>query len=179
MTTYLVLFIFLIVLVWLIKIYNHLVQLRNQVDAAWSDISVQLKRRHDLIPKLVDAVKQYAQYEQTVLARITTLRSESQQIEKQLKPAPNKTGEIEKDLSQQVQKLIFLAEAYPDLKASRHFIDLQSQLSHVEDQLQHSRRFYNGAVRLLNTQIDTFPDMLVARVFNYQYRQYFQLELDS
>ncbi|MBE9525758.1 MAG: LemA family protein [Proteobacteria bacterium] len=167
-----------IMLIFIIRIYNKLVALKNQVDAAWSDISVQLKRRHDLIPKLVDVVQQYAQYEQAVLTRVTTLRSESKKLEKINEDDLKQTGLIEQQLEQQIKQLVILAEDYPDLKASEHFIELQKELSIVEDTLQYARRFYNGAVRLLNTQIDSFPDLIMAKLFNYQYRQYFQMERD-
>ena len=177
MTTILLTIILLLSLIWLISIYNRFVHLKNQVDAAWSDISVQLKRRHDLIPKLVEVVQQYAQYEQAVLTRVTTLRSESKKLEDMSDPDLNKAGAVEKDLAEQVKQLIILAEDYPELKASQHFIQLQSDLSMVEDTLQHARRFYNGAVRLLNTRIDTFPDLIIARIFQYRYRQYFQMDM--
>lgn len=163
-----------VVLIWLIIIYNRLVKLRNQAAAAWSDISVQLKRRHDLIPKLVAVVKQYAHYEETVLSKITLLRSESEKARNLASK-----GQIEADLTLYMNKLVLLVEDYPELKASSHFLSLQHELSSVEDTIQHARRFYNGSVRLLNTRIDTFPDILIARVFNYQYREYFQLEFDQ
>jgi len=177
MTTILLTIILLLSFIWLISIYNRFVRLKNQVDAAWSDISVQLKRRHDLIPKLVEVVQQYAQYEQAVLTRVTALRSESKKLEDMSEPDLNKAGAVEKDLAEQVKQLIILAEDYPDLKASQHFIQLQTDLSMVEDTLQHARRFYNGAVRLLNTRIDTFPDLIIARIFQYHYRQYFQMDM--
>ena len=161
-------------LIWLIIIYNRLVKLRNQAAAAWSDISVQLKRRHDLIPKLVAVVKQYARYEETVLSKITLLRSESEKARNLASK-----GQIEADLTLYMNKLVLLVEDYPELKASSHFLSLQHELSSVEDTIQYARRFYNGSVRLLNTRIDTFPDILLARLFNYQYREYFQLEFDQ
>lgn len=163
-----------VVLIWLIIIYNRLVKLRNQAAAAWSDISVQLKRRHDLIPKLVAVVKQFASYEQAVLSKVTLLRSESEKARNLASK-----GQIEADLTLYMNKLVLLVEDYPELKASSHFLSLQHELSSVEDTIQHARRFYNGSVRLLNTRIDTFPDILIARVFNYQYREYFQLEFDQ
>ncbi|MCU7938603.1 MAG: LemA family protein [gamma proteobacterium symbiont of Bathyaustriella thionipta] len=162
----------------LIFIYNRFIALKNQVDAAWSDISVQLKRRHDLIPKLVEVVQQYARYEQSILTSVTALRNESQKIEHLKNSDLDKTGQVEKTLTKQLNKMIILAEDYPDLKASQHFIELQQELSVIEDTLQHARRFYNGAVRLLNTRIDTFPDIAVAKLFNYQYRQYFQMDIN-
>lgn len=161
-------------LIWLIIIYNRLVKLRNQAAAAWSDISIQLKRRHDLIPKLVAVVKQYARYEQAVLSKITLLRSESEKARNLASK-----GQIEADLTLYMNKLVLLVEDYPELKASSHFLSLQHELSSVEDTIQYARRFYNGSVRLLNTRIDTFPDILLARLFNYQYREYFQLEFDQ
>lgn len=168
--------ILIILLLWLIRIYNRFITLINQVDAAWSDISVQLKRRHDLIPKLVELVQQYARYEQSVLSRVTELRNEGKKIEHLDNIDPEKTGFLEQTLSKHLHKMIILAEDYPDLKASQHFIELQQELSAIEDVLQHARRFYNGAVRLLNTRIDSFPDLAVARLFNYQYRHYFQMD---
>lgn len=170
--------ILIIVLIWLIIIYNRFVTLRNQVDAAWSDISVQLKRRHDLIPKLVEVVQQYAHYEQSVLNRVTALRNEGKKIDNLNNTDLNKAGLLEQTLAEHLNKMIILAEDYPDLKASQHFIELQKELSVIEDTLQHARRFYNGAVRLLNTRIDTFPDLAVARLLNYQYRQYFQMDIN-
>ena len=161
-------------LFWLIVIYNRFVKLINQVDAAWSDINVQLKRRHDLIPKLVAVVKQFASYEQAVLSKITLLRSESENARNL-----NSKGVIEADISSFMNKLLLLVEDYPELKASQNFLSLQQELSRVEDTIQHARRFYNGSVRVLNTRIDTFPDVLVARLFNYQYAEYFQLEYDQ
>jgi len=160
----------------MIRIYNALVTLKNQVDAAWSDIGVQLKRRHDLIPKLIDVVQQYARYEQTILSRITLLRSENKKLDEMDHSDLEQTGIMEHKLEQKIKSLLILAEAYPDLKASGHFIELQRELSAIENTLQHARRFYNGSVRLLNTKMDSFPDLMVARLFNYQYRQYFQME---
>ena len=175
----LILFILLLIIfIWLIIIYNRFITLKNQVDAAWSDISVQLKRRHDLIPKLVEVVQQYARYEQSVLSRVTALRNEGQKIDRLKNIDLDKTGQLEKSLTEQINKMIILAEDYPDLKASEHFIELQKELSVIEDTLQHARRFYNGAVRLLNTRIDTFPDLAVAKLFNYHYRQYFQMDMN-
>ncbi len=178
MSFYISVFIF-VVIIWLIRIYNHLVNLKNQVDAAWSDISVQLKRRHDLIPKLVDMVKQYARYEQNLLKRITTLRSEGKKLEQLHRPDLDKSSEIEFHITKQLGRLIIIAEDYPDLKASQHFIALQKELSAIENTIQHARRFYNGAVRLLNTRIESFPDIFIAHIFNFQPRQYFQLDLSQ
>ena len=179
MYTTLSIFITIILLIWLIIIYNRFVALKNQVDAAWSDISVQLKRRHDLIPKLVEVVKQYASYEQTILTRVTVLRSESQKLENLKSSDLDETSQLEKQLSIQLGQIKILAEDYPDLKASLHFIELQKELSIIEEALQHARRFYNGSVKLLNTRIDIFPDLAIAHLFNVQYRQYFQMDMDK
>lgn len=158
-------------LAWFIVIYNRLVKLRNQVDAAWSDIGVQLKRRHDLIPKLVDVVRQYAGYEQAVISRITLLRTESDRV-----TSPDDKGEVEEVIRDQLKQLVLIAEDYPDLKTSEQYLNLQRNLSEVENFIQHARRFYNGSVRLFNTCIETFPDMLVARALKARPREYFQRE---
>lgn len=164
-----------IIFFWIIKIYNRFVTLKNQVDAAWSDISVQLKRRHDLIPKLVDVVQQYSDYEDNLLTRLTSLRAAGKKLES-INPDLVKTGLIEKNITKQLGRLILLVEDYPDLKASEHYIELQKELTRVEDTLQHARRFYNGAVRLLNIRIDSIPDLIIARLFRYQHRLYFDME---
>lgn len=160
-------------LVFGIFLYNRFVTLRNQTLAAWSDIDVQLKRRHDLIPKLVDAVKQYAAYEQSTLEAVTELRSQSERLND-----PEDKGRLETQLGQQVHKLIALAEDYPELKANRSFLSLQQDISLVEQDLQHARRYYNGSVRMLNTRVDSFPDLLIARLFGFTHATYFQLDED-
>ncbi|MCW8929236.1 MAG: LemA family protein [Gammaproteobacteria bacterium] len=165
-------------IIWLIIIYNRLVSLKNQVEAAWSDISVQLKRRHDLIPKLVEVVKQYASYEQALLTQVTEIRTQSQKLDDLKALDLNETGLLEQNITEQLGKIKILAEDYPDLKASQHFIELQKELSIIEETLQHARRFYNGAVRMLNTRIDTFPDLAIARLFSFKYRQYFQMDMN-
>jgi LemA protein len=165
-------------LIWLIIIYNRFISLKNQVDAAWSDISVQLKRRHDLIPKLVEVVKQYASYEQALLAQVTEIRTQSKKLEDMKDIDLDETGLLEKNLTIQLGQIKILAEDYPDLKANQHFIELQKELSYIEETLQHARRFYNGAVRMLNTRIDTFPDLLIANLFKFNYRQYFQMDMN-
>jgi LemA protein len=158
-------------LVWAVWIYNRLVRDRHRVLAAWSDIDVQLKRRHDLIPKLIEAVRGYTAYEQATLQTLTALRTRSRQTDD-----PKQRGPMEAELSVGMHRLLALAEAYPDLKASSNFLELQREITSVEDFLQHARRYYNGAVRNLNTRIDSFPDLLLARALNYRYAAYFQLE---
>ena len=159
------------VFVWAIIIYNLLVRDKNRVLAAWSDIDVQLKRRHDLIPKLIDAVKQYAAYESTTLSTITTLRSESDAVS-----GVEKKGKIEGELGKKLHQLIAIAEDYPDLKANQSFLDLQQNLTDVENHIQYARRYYNGAVRNLNIRIDSFPDLFIARQFRYKPAEFFDFD---
>jgi LemA protein len=161
------------VLIYGIVIYNRLVSLKNQGLAAWSDIDVQLKRRHDLIPKLVAAVQQYADYEQSTLTAVTELRMQSESIN-----GPTEKGRLEANLGQSLQRLIAVAENYPQLKANQNFLSLQQDISGIENDIQHARRYYNGSIRLLNTRIESFPDLIVAHLLGFQYGQYFQLEED-
>jgi len=156
---------------WGIVIYNNLVNDKNTSLAAWSDIDVQLKRRHDLIPKLVEAVKQYSNYESGLLQTVTELRSQAKSIENVAE-----RENVERELHSQVHKLIAIAEDYPDLKANQNFLALQNDISEVEKDIQFARRYYNGAVRNINPRIDTFPDLIIARLFNYKYHIYFQLD---
>ncbi len=157
--------------VYAITIYNYLVRDRQRTRAGWSDIEVQLKRRHDLIPKLVGAVKQYAAYEQATLDQVTTLRNKAvnpRGVEQQ--------GELEKSISRSLVSIFALQEDYPELKANQSFLQLQTDISAVEADIQFARRYYNGAVRNLNTRIESFPDLVVARLFNYEPAQYFEFE---
>lgn len=160
------------VLAWTVVIYNRLVVDYNRVLTAWSDIDVQLKRRHDLVPKLVEAVRQYAGHEMATLNAVTTLRTHA--------TAPSagvaETGVNERLLGERLQRLVVLAEAYPDLKANQSFLDLQYNLTEIENQLQYARRYYNGAVRNLNVRVGSFPDMLVAKVFGFIPAQFFDFD---
>jgi len=158
-------------LVWVVIIYNRLVVDRNRVLTAWSDIDVQLKRRHDLIPKLVDAVRQYAEYEASTMQAITEIRAQGETV--------NRIADIsaaEARLGTGIRRLIAVAEAYPELKTNQSFLDLQYNLTGVENQIQYARRYYNGAVRNLNVRIESFPDMLVARLFRFAPAQYFDFD---
>jgi LemA protein len=159
------------VFVWAVVIYNRLVADRVRVSTAWSDIDVQLKRRHDLVPKLVDAVKVYAAYEAATIEELTRLRAASES-----EPDPEARAGLEQALDRRVHRLVAVAEAYPDLKASGQFLDLQQQLTDTENQIQYARRYYNGAVRNLNVRIDSFPDMLVARPLRFRHAKFFELE---
>lgn len=160
-----------LLLLWAIVIFNLLVRDKNRVLAAWSDIDVQLKRRHDLLPKLIDAVRQYAAYEKAVMEEVTTLRSRAEQTAQVAEKA-----RIEAAISSGIHRLIAVAEQYPELKANSNFLDLQRNITDAEDHIQFARRYYNGAVRNLNTRIDSFPDMIVARLFAFRHREYFNLD---
>jgi LemA protein len=157
--------------VWGIAVYNLLVRDRARVAAAWSDVEVQLKRRYDLIPKLVDTVKQHAGYERGVLEKVVERRANALSANG---PAEKSTPEA--SLGRDLHRLIAVAEAYPELKASQSFLDLQRNLSETEENIQYARRYYNGAVNNLNTRVDTFPDVLIARMFGFRAAEYFELD---
>lgn len=159
---------------WGIFVFNRLVRLRNQVRAGWSDIDVQLMRRHDLVPRLVEAVRAYAGHEQAVLERVTALRSEAMATQ-----SPARLAQIEQSLEQEVGKLMVIMEAYPDLKASENFLQLQRDLVDVEDHLQYARRFYNGAVREMNDGVQRFPDLLLARTLGFSEAEFFRAGDDA
>ena len=152
-------------------LYNTLVKLRNQVLAAWADIDVQLKRRHDLVPQLVNAVKAYSDYERSTMTLVTELRTRSEAA-KQL----TDKARFEAGLEQAMHTLVAVAEAYPELKADQNFRQLQNDLVDTEEQLQYARRYYNGAVRLFNTQAETFPGVLIARLFGFKRADYFEVD---
>ena len=156
---------------WAAVSFNSLIRDRNRVAQAWSDVDVQLLRRHDLIPRLVEMVKGYAGYERAVLTNIAELRSQGD-----ASASLAARGEVEKTVSTGVTKLVALAEAYPDLKASENFRDLHTKLVDTENQLQFARRYYNGAVNLFNNRIQRFPDMLIANNFGFKPAEFFQLE---
>src|SRR5210317_1645033 len=157
--------------VWSVFIYNRLVRDRQRVLTAWSDIDVQLKRRYDLIPKLVAAVEQYASYERSTLETLIELRSRTGQVND-----VGEKGAIESQIGGGLRSLMALVESYPELKADQSFLQLQSELTEVENHIQYARRFYNGSVRNLNTRIDSFPDLLLARVFKFIPKPFFELE---
>jgi len=159
----------LILAAWIVFAYNRLVRLRNQVRTAWADIDVQLTRRHDLVPQLVAAVKGYAAHEQSVLQAVSELRSQAVSLR-----SPAQLGEVETALEQALTRLFALQEAYPDLKASENFSQLQRDLVKVEETLQYARRFYNGAVRDLNDGVQRFPDTLIARGFGFTSAEFYQ-----
>lgn len=157
-----------------VVIYNRLVRSRNRVDAAWSDIDVQLQRRHDLIPRLVTAIDQYAKYERATLEAVTELRNKAMQV-----ADVRAKGRAEEQLSAGIVRIIALAENYPDLKANENFLDLQNELVETENYLQFARRFYNGSVRDYNTATATVPNNVVAGWFGFAEREFFQKTSDD
>lgn len=150
--------------------YNGLVQLRVRADSAWSDIDVQLKRRHDLIPNLVETVKGYATHEKGTFENVAKFRSAAMAA-----TTPEERGQAEGMLTQALRGLLAVAEAYPQLQASQQFQSLQTSLSSLEDAIQNSRRYYNAVVRDLNTKIQSFPTNIIAGMFNFQQRQFFEI----
>lgn len=151
--------------------YNGLVTLKIRVDEAWSDITVQLKRRADLIPNLVNSVKGYAAHEKTVFQDVTEARSAVMNAQ-----GVKETAEAENMLEGALKSLFAVAEAYPDLKASENFLQLQNELVDTEDKIQAARRFYNGGVRDLNTKIQVFPNNVFAGMLGFKERDFFEVE---
>jgi LemA protein len=161
--------ILVVIAVVLIGMYNALVQLRVRCDSAWSDIDVQLKRRHDLIPNLVETVKGYAAHEKGTFENIAKFRSQAMQA-----TTPADKAAAENQLTGALKSLFAVAENYPELKASEEFTQLQGSLSQTEDSIQNSRRYYNAVVRDLNTKIQSFPTNLLAGMFGFVQRQFFE-----
>jgi len=161
----------LAVLLWAVIVYNLLVRDRNRVAQGWSDVDVQLKRRHDLIPRLADVVKGYAGYERALLSSLAELRTRGLE-----ESHPAARGAVESDVGHGVQRLVALVESYPDLKASGNFLELQKQLADTENQIQFARRYYNGAVNLYNNRIQRFPDLLIAKGFGFEEAELFELD---
>jgi LemA protein len=157
---------------WAISTYNGLVKLRNQVNEAWAGIDVQLQLRYELVPNLLATVKGYMQHESSVLERVSRLRGEPGM-------SPQQRAGEESGLSKSIGKLFALAEAYPELKASEGFQQLHQSLVTIEDQLQYARRYYNGSVRDNNNMIESFPTMLVARMFAFKLAEFFEIDLAS
>jgi LemA protein len=166
-----VLLVVAVVLVWAVVIYNGLVQLRVRGDGAWSDIGVQLKRRYDLIPNLVETVKGYAAHEQRVFTQVTEARSRAMQA-----GSPKEKEAAEGVLTGALKSLFAVAEQYPQLRANENFMGLQHSLTQVEEALQHSRRYYNAVVRDYNTKLGVFPDRLIAQATGFQSKAFFQLD---
>ena len=167
--------IIVVLALWLMMSYNRLVRLRSQSQEAWSDIDVQLKRRYDLIPNLVETVKGYAAHEQGVFSAVTEARSKAMAGG----ATPEQRAQNENILSGTLKSLFAVAEAYPDLKANQNFLQLQGELSDTENKIQAARRFYNGNVRDLNIAIDTFPTNLFASMLGFTKMTFFELSSEA
>ncbi|RKZ32667.1 LemA family protein [bacterium] len=161
-----------VLVVALIIIYNRLVRLRNTSEQAWSDVDVQLQRRYDLIPNLVETVKGYASHERETFQAVTEARQQAMNVSDDVV----KKAEAENMLTQTLRSLFAVAENYPELKANENFLDLQNQLSEVEEQIQLARRYYNAVVRDLNNATEMFPSNIVANIFHFERKEYFELE---
>lgn len=168
--TYIIIAIVAVIVLWVIGIFNKLVTLRNRVKEAWSDIDVQLKRRYDLIPNLIETVKGYASHEREVLENVIRARSAAMSAQ-----SVEAHGQAENMLSGALKSLFALSEAYPDLKASANFAKLQDELSDTENKIQASRRFYNTNVMELNNRIEQFPSNIIAGMFSFKQSEFFEV----
>ncbi len=155
---------------WAVSLYNRLIRLRNNREQAFADVDVQLKQRHDMIPQLVDAVKGYMQHERAVLTEITEARANAMQAK-----TINEKISAEQRLSTALDGLKVAVEAYPDLKASQNFLDLQNEIADIENKIAAARRFFNSATKELNTAVEVFPSNLVATLFNFKREPMFDL----
>ena len=165
----LVIVLFLLVL-WIALTYNRFIVLINRTKEAWSDIEVQLKRRYDLIPNLVETVKGYAVHERELFEKVTEARSKAMSAQ-----TIKEHSEAENFLSQTLKSLFAVAENYPDLKASANFLELQRELTDTEDKIQAARRFYNGNARDLNIMVESFPANIIASMFNFKKVEFFEI----
>ena len=166
--------ILVLIVIYLISMYNKLVKFNVRTDEAWSDINVQLKRRYDLIPNLIETVKGYATHEKEVFEKVTEARTKAmgaKGVEQKL--------EAENQLSETLKSIFAVAEAYPDLKANQNFSQLQTDLTDTEDKIQASRRFYNANVRELNIAVQSFPTNIFANMFGFKKRELFELESEK
>lgn len=162
------------VLIYAVIVFNRLIRQRNVVREAWSGIDVQLRRRTDLVPALVETVKGYATHERTLLEEVTARRARS--LDAQAAGNVGDNAQATQQLGSSIGRLIAVAEAYPQLKANENFLKLQEQLAEIEEQLQYARRDYNGAVRNLNISIQSFPELLIAKPFGFSEQPFFELD---
>ena len=169
--TYIILGIIVIVLLYLVISYNNLIKKKNLVEEGWSSIDVQLKRRSNLIPNILNSVKGYISHEKNLLQEITELRSQSDSADNVIDQ-----GKAESSLSGSLVNLFAVAENYPELKANENFLDLQKQLQETEDDIQMARRYYNGTVRNNNVLVESFPTNLVANAFSFEKADFFEIE---
>ena len=168
---YIILGIAVVLVVWVIATYNFFVRLVNRTKEAWADIDVQLKRRYDLIPNLVNTVQGYAKHEKETLAQVTEMRTKAMQAE-----GVAEKGKAENMLSDALKSLFAVAESYPDLKANENFLELQRELTDTENKIQAARRFYNTNVRDLKIGLESFPQSIVANMFSIKDQPFFELD---
>jgi LemA protein len=159
-----------VLVLWLVGAFNGLVSARNRVKEAWSDIDVQLKRRYDLIPNLIETVKGYASHEKEALEKVIQARAQAMGAH-----TVGEHGKAENMLSGALKNLFALSEAYPDLKASTNFVELQKELTDTEDKIQAARRFYNSTVLEMNNRVEQFPTNVIAGIFNFGKEEFFEL----
>ena len=174
MTTYIIFGVLAVIILWFIVAYNGFVRLITRVKEAWADIDVQLKRRYDLIPNLVETVKGYATHEREAFEKVTQARARALGAQ-----SVKEKGEADNMVSSALKSIFAIAEAYPQLRAVESFVNLQNELSDTENKIQAARRFYNGNVRDLNIKIDTFPSNIVGKIFNFQKQEFFELEEEA
>lgn len=165
-----ILIIVAVIVLWFIVIYNKFIRLRTRSEEAWSDIDVQMKRRYDLIPNLIETVKGYASHEATTLQKVTDARTQAMNAQ-----GIEQKGEAENMLSGALKSLFAVSENYPDLKANQNFLELQRELSDTENKIQAARRFYNTNVRDLNIGVESFPNSIVAKIFRFVKKEFFEL----
>ena len=173
-TIYVTLGLIAILVFWAIAAYNHFISLVNRAKEAWADIDVQLKRRYDLIPNLVNTVKGYATHEQTAFENVSRARAAAMGA-----GSLEEKGKAEMSLAGALKSVFAIAEAYPELKANQNFLALQTELADTENKIQAARRFYNGNVRDLNTAIQVFPGNVIANFFKFSAMEFFELEADQ
>lgn len=172
--TYIILIILAVIVLWAIVAYNGFITLVNRTKEAWADIDVQLKRRYDLIPNLIETVKGYAAHESSVFENVTKARAQAMQA-----GTPAEHAASEDMLTGALKSLFAVSEAYPDLKANQNFLSLQAELSDTENKIQAARRFYNGNVRDLNTAIESFPGNIIAKMFSFAKQEFFELDSEA
>lgn len=176
MAFYIILVVVAIAIVWLIATYNGLIKSKNRVDEAFSDIDVQLKRRYDLIPNLIETVKGYTKHESETLQKVTEARTAAMNVNDNKDATMAQKGEAENMLSSTLKSIFALSESYPDLKANQNFLKLQDELSDTENKIQASRRFYNGNVRDFNTKIQVFPTNIVNGMLGFKKYEFFEAD---
>ena len=172
-TLWIILGVLLLLIIFLISIYNGLIRLKNRVDEAWSDIDVQLKRRYDLIPNLVETVKGYASHERETLEKVIKARNDAMAL--QNSSNVNEKLQAENNLSSTLKSIFALSENYPDLKANQNFLELQRELTDTEDKIQAARRFYNSNVKDFNTKLQVFPTNIIAKQLGFSNRNFFEI----